>query len=202
MKWPSEEAQPAGGWRERKKAKTRAAIRRNALRLFREQGYAATTVEQIAQAAEVSPATFFRYFPTKEDVVLRDDYDPLLFAAFKAQPTDLTPIQALRGAMRAVFTALPAEELDQERERFALISAIPELRAKILEEFVRTIQVIAEVLAERIGRRPDDFAVRTFAGALIGVAMATMVAAIDDPDADYWELLDIALTHLEAGLPL
>lgn len=202
MKSPFEEAQPAGGWRERKKAKTRAAIRRNALRLFREQGYAATTVEQIAQAAEVSPATFFRYFPTKEDVVLRDDYDPLLFAAFKAQPADLTPIQALRGAMRAVYAAQPAEELDQERERFALISAIPELRAKVLEEFVRTIQVIAEVLAERVGRRPDDFAVRTFAGALIGVAMATMVAAIDDPGADYWELLDVALTQMEAGLPL
>jgi AcrR family transcriptional regulator len=202
MKWSSETDQSAGSWRERKKAKTRTAIRRNALRLFRERGYAATTVEQIARAAEVSPATFFRYFPTKEDVVLRDDYDPLLFAAFKAQPADLTPIQALRGAMSAVFTALPADELDQERERFALISAIPELRAKILEEFVRTIQVIAEAVAERIGRRPDDFAVRTFAGALIGVAMATMVAAIDDPDADYWELLDVALTHLEAGLPL
>jgi len=64
-----------GGLRERKKAKTRAAIRREAMRLFREQGYEETTVEQIAEAAEVSPSTFFRYFPTKEDVVLQDDFD-------------------------------------------------------------------------------------------------------------------------------
>src|SRR5580704_2257713 len=61
------------GLRERKKARTRASIREHALRLFREQGYHATTVEKIAEAAEISPSTFFRYFPTKEDLVLQDE---------------------------------------------------------------------------------------------------------------------------------
>ena len=70
--------------RERKKARTRASLREHALRLFREQGYQATTVEQIAAAAEVSPSTFFRYFPTKEDLVLQDDMDTRLLDAFAA----------------------------------------------------------------------------------------------------------------------
>src|SRR5512138_2327695 len=108
---------PSPGLRERKKAKTRAAIQEHALRLFQEQGYAATTVEQIAEAAEVSPSTFFRYFPTKEDVVLYDDLDPLFIAAFEAQPPELTTIQALRKAMRAVFTSIPPEELARQLER-------------------------------------------------------------------------------------
>ncbi len=79
------------GLRERKKARTRASLREHALRLFREQGYQATTVEQIAAAAEVSPSTFFRYFPTKEDVVLQDDMDTRLVEAFARQPPDLAP---------------------------------------------------------------------------------------------------------------
>jgi AcrR family transcriptional regulator len=109
--------QPARGLRERKKAKTRAAIQRHALRLFREQGYEATTVEQIADAAEVSPSTFFRYFLIKEAVALYDDLDPLFIAAFEAQPAELRPVQALRRALHQVFTALPAAEAEQQRER-------------------------------------------------------------------------------------
>jgi len=80
------------GLRERKKAKTRATIREHALRLFRDQGYGATTVEQIAEAAEVSPATFYRYFPTKEDVVLQDDLDVLALGELEALPPGLSPL--------------------------------------------------------------------------------------------------------------
>src|SRR6266702_4650622 len=94
---------PQAGLRERKKARTRAAIRQHALRLFREQGYQATTVEQIAAAAEVSPSTFFRYFPTKEDVVLQDDMDTRMVEAFTRQPRDLTPIRAVREAIADAF---------------------------------------------------------------------------------------------------
>src|ERR1700746_2085024 len=86
------------GLRERKKIKTRHAIRREAFRLFDANGYAATTVEQIADAAEVSPSTFFRYFPSKESLLLADDLDPLILQAFDAQPPDLSLIQAFRRA--------------------------------------------------------------------------------------------------------
>ena len=100
------------GLRERKKAKTRAAIQEHALRLFREQGYDATTVEQIAEAAEVSPSTFFRYFPTKEDVVAYDALDPLVMAAWRAQPADMRPIAAMRKAMWDVFASMDRGDVD------------------------------------------------------------------------------------------
>src|ERR1700677_5219167 len=103
----SSQARP-DGLRERKKARTRASLREHALRLFREQGYQATTVEQIAAAAEVSPSTFFRYFPTKEDVVLQDDMDTRMVEAFDRQPADLTPLAAVRGAMREAWRSFTA----------------------------------------------------------------------------------------------
>ncbi len=125
-------AQP--GLRERKKAKTKAAIQQHALRLFQAQGYDATTVEQIAEAAEISPSTFFRYFPTKEEVAMWDDLDPLFAAAFEAQPAEWSPIQALRGALRAVFAGLPADEMARQWERSRLILAVPELRMRMLDQ--------------------------------------------------------------------
>jgi len=189
--------------RERKKAKTRAAIQQHALRLFGEQGYNATTVEQIAEAAEVSPSTFFRYFPTKEDVVLYDAFDPVLVEAFRAQPAELSPIQALREAMWAVLAKLPTEELALQRERDVLIRSVPELRARMLDEFGRNVELLAEVVAERVGRRADELAVRTLAGAVIGVGISAWYTAGDHATTDdYLALMDAGLAHLEAGLPL
>ena len=193
---------PIPGLRERKKARTRAAIQQEALRLFREQGYGATTVEQIADAAEVSASTFFRYFPTKEDVALYDALDPLIITAFEAQPLDINPIQALRRAMSSVVETLPAEELSVMRERFDLIREVPELRSRMLNEFVRTIEITAEIVARRLQRAPNDFTVRTFAGALIGVSLAVMLTVDDDPGQDFVTLMDRGMAHLEAGLPL
>jgi AcrR family transcriptional regulator len=194
--------QPRPGLRERKKAKTRAAIQDHALRLFREQGYAETTVEQIAEAAEVSPSTFFRYFPTKEEVVLYDAFDPLLIEAFRAQPPELTPIQAMRGAMRIVFGDVPAEQMAQQRERSTLMFSVPELRAAALDQLLETGQMLMALVSERVDRPIDDFAVRTFAGAIAGAMIAAIMPAIQDPDADFLALGEAALDYLEAGLPL
>ncbi len=197
-----EEDQPRPGLRERKKAKTRASIQEHALRLFREQGYQETTVEQIADAAEVSPSTFFRYFPTKEDVVMYDAFDPLLLEAFRSQPPDLTMIEAMRGAMREVFGGLPAEQMTLMRERGMLIFSVPELRAAAMDQFLDTGQYLVAMVAERVGRHPDDFAVRALAGAVIGVLVAAMLPAIQDPNADFLDLMDKGLAYLEDGLPL
>jgi AcrR family transcriptional regulator len=190
------------GLRERKKARTRAVIREQALRLFGEQGYQATTVEQIAEAAEVSPSTFFRYFPTKEDVVLQDDFDPIAIEKFEAQPRGLHPIAALRAAIREAFAELPADQIAQWHEVTRLTMAVPELRARTLDNFTQSVTMAAELIAKRQGRDPAELAVRTVAGAVVGVGLAVMMAAAEDPSVDMVALMDAGLAHLEAGLPL
>ena len=196
--------------RERKKARTRAAIREHALRLFREQGYPVTTVEQIAAAAEISPATFFRYFPTKEDVVLQDDFDLVTIGALDAQPPELGPVAAFRAAARQSLAAMTEEDKERFRETSRLTAEVPEIRARALDEFTRTLDAIAAALARRLGRTEDDFAVRTLAGAIIGVIMSASHALLDasapaDPHTDVVEVfgrIDAALAQLEAGLPV
>lgn len=201
--WP--ESAPSGrlGLRERKKARTRAAIQQHALRLFKEQGYAATTVEQIAAAVEVSPSTFFRYFPAKEDVVMYDDLDPLLIAAFERQPPELGPVEALRGALHVVFSKLSGPELDQQLERARLIMSVPELRMRMLDQFAGMVQLIAEMLAERTGRKAGEIAVRSLAGAMMGVLLAVVMDVGEEDDTpDLIRRMDAGLALLSAGLPL
>ena len=196
---------PRPGLRERKKARTRAAIREHALRLFREQGYAATTVDQIAEAADVSPSTFFRYYPTKEDVVLQDDLDVLALAAFEAQSRDLSPVAAFRAAAREAFAALDEDDLAKLRETAEMTLTVPELRARAMDEYTRTIGVIAEAAAKRSGRDANDFAVKILAGAIVGVIMAATMPWTDmaaRPTADMIDRIDAGLAQLEAGLPL
>jgi AcrR family transcriptional regulator len=192
--------QPRPGLRERKRAKTRAAIQAQALRLFRERGYDATTVEHIAEAAEVSESTFYRYFPTKPDVVLRDEFDPLIVAALNAQPAELSALQAVRATFRAVFAEMSAAEADEQRQRSRLMLSVPELRAAMIDQFTQAVQLIADSIAERTGREHSDLAIRTLAGAVVGVAMAVMLAIADDEHADLATLLDQALEQLETGL--
>jgi AcrR family transcriptional regulator len=162
------------GLRERKKAKTRAAIRDHALRLFEEQGYAATTVDQIAEAAEVSQSTFFRYFPTKEDVILTDDYDPLIVEAIKSQPPGVSPVKALLEAMRSVFLALSAEEWESERRRQRIFQSVPELRIRAMSQTVSAVDMLAGALAFRDGKPADDLVYRVIAGAMVGVVLAVV----------------------------
>jgi len=196
----SPDDRPATGLRERKKQKTRTAIQAHALRLFREQGYGATTVQQIIEDAEVSESTFFRYFPTKADVVLLDEFDPLIVEAFRAQPPGLTALQALRAAFRAAFVQLSPDEEAEQRERMTLVLAVGELRAAMWDQFASAMSLLAELVAERTGRPADELAVRTLAGAVVGAAMAAMLAIADDPSADLAERFDEAMACLGDGL--
>ena len=150
------------GLRERKKQKTRESIQRTALRLFEKQGYDETTIEQIAAAVEISPSTFFNYFPTKEDVVLFDAYDPMTIQMFLERPKD----EPLNVSLRKVLENLAAtferdERMILARGRFFL--EVPELRARLWDEAERSQLLLLQLLAERSGRRPDDYELRVTA---------------------------------------
>jgi AcrR family transcriptional regulator len=188
------------GLRERKKQKTRWAIQEHAVRLFAEQGYDATTVEQIAAAAEVSPSTFFRYFKTKEDVVIEDDYDPMIVAAVVGAPPELAPIAAIRHGLAAAFGQLGPAERQQIRERTRLILAVPALRARTADQLTGSISLLTGPLAQRTGRDPDDFELRVFAGACMGAWIAVLEDwATGDTDEDLAALMDRALAAIENG---
>lgn len=193
------------GLRARKKARTRSAIQRAALRLFREHGYAATTVEQVAEAADVSPSTVFRYFPGKEDLLVLSEHHSLggaVAAAFAAQPPDVSAVAALRAAVRAALADLPPADRAARLERDVALLAVPELWSANLGLLVRAIDELGELVARRAGRDPRDAAVRALTGAVLGLTVRVFLDAANDPDVDPAAALDEALAQLEAGLPL
>lgn len=169
------------------------------MRLFLSQGYAETTVEQIAAAAEVSQSTFFRYFATKEETVLFDQYDPMMVESFLSQPADMKPLDAIRVALTDVFTRMTAEETELEHARMRLVSSVPELRVVVMDQFTSGLTLLTDMVAERLGRDPKDFAIRMWAGAVLGVAIAAFYGR---EDTDFVEALDRGFALLEAGLPL
>ncbi|MFI6360146.1 TetR family transcriptional regulator [Streptomyces sp. NPDC050743] len=160
------------GLRERKKQKTRERIRREAYRLFAEHGYEATTVDQIADAAEISSSTFFRYFPTKEDVVIQDEYDPALADAIRSRPAGEPIVDAILSSLKGSLGAM----LQQDREDLLLRTRItfndPAIRARNMAEQERSERAMAEVIAERTGRNAADLEIKCAAAAIIAVFTA------------------------------
>jgi MftR C-terminal domain len=77
----------------------------------------------------------------------------------------------------------------------------PELRARMVDGYVRGLVLLIDALAERTGRRPDDIAVRTLAGAIVGIGVAAMLTADEDP-ADFLDQFDAHLAELETGIDL
>ncbi|MEU3509952.1 TetR family transcriptional regulator [Streptomyces longwoodensis] len=192
---------PRPGLRERKKIKTRTAIREATYSLIEEQGYEATTIEQIAERAEVSPSTVFRYFPAKEDIVLTDEYDPLMLEELRSRPADEPWTDSVRYVVgRAV--QLSDQDLAITRLRARLMTRVPAVRARMLETMSVTGRMLAQAVAERAGRGTDDLEVRVYTMSLIGgLAEVYQWWAENDMREDLYGLLDRALTVLEQGFP-
>ncbi|WP_199850445.1 TetR/AcrR family transcriptional regulator [Streptomyces sp. CMB-StM0423] len=191
------------GLRERKKLRTRQAIRQAAYRLIGKQGYEQTTVEQIAEAAEVSPSTVFRYFATKEDIILTDEYDPVLEQAILDRPADEPPLVALREAVVASLRLLYDEFRPEFVLRMQLVREVPALRAQMHQGMDQNVELLCRVLSERTGRPRDDFELRVVVGAIFGALTQVLFEWVDrGPDCDLVETVDRALAVLERGLTL
>jgi hypothetical protein len=135
--------------------------------------------------------------------VIYDDLDERMIEAFRAQSPWLTAVQALRAVFRSAFGGLAGEELAQQRERGRLMRTVPELRSGMLGELVRTLNEIADLVAERTHRPADDDAVLGLAGAVIGLAIAAWFAG----DEDDWmprflARIDSGMALLESGFRL
>ncbi|HSW77253.1 MAG TPA: TetR family transcriptional regulator [Candidatus Chromulinivoraceae bacterium] len=173
------------------------------MQLFTEHGYAQTTVEQIAEAAEVSPSTFFRYFNTKEAVILYDNIDPIIIGAFMRQSPDTPTIRAMRNAVQELSDTLPKEKKRLELQRFELLNSDQTLRNKAFGETAASIDAFAGIIAQRTGKNTDDIAVRNLAGAIIGVMVAVLQQSYKQPSMAIFEGgMDAALARLEQGLEL
>ncbi|MEU4836800.1 TetR/AcrR family transcriptional regulator [Nocardia testacea] len=190
-----------GGLRELKKKRTREAIQDHALRLYREKGYANTTLEEVAAAAEVSPSTLFRYFPTKPDTVLFDRVDPLFLEKFLAEPAELSPLEAGRNALLAVLANTDQDLAALEATRMKLIATVPELRGAVAQKVETDLPQFIEAVARRTGREPDDRRVRYWSGAVAGVALMAYLRAIENGE-DIYAVVDEALEFLANGMPL
>ncbi|WP_460068895.1 TetR/AcrR family transcriptional regulator [Streptomyces sp. YKOK-I1] len=192
---------PQLGLRERKKIKTREAIRTATYALIKEQGYDATTIDQIAERAEVSPSTVFRYFPTKEDIVLTDEYDPVLLEELRARPADEPWPQSVRYVMQEAVRTGIEEDPEVARIRTHLLVEVPAVRSRMMESMSVTGRMFATAVAERTGLDPDSLEVRVYTMSLIGGLMETsMYWAEHGHQGDFPALLDRALDVLQQGL--
>ncbi|WP_327309905.1 TetR family transcriptional regulator (plasmid) [Streptomyces sp. NBC_01298] len=184
------------GLRERKKLRTRQAIREAARRLIDERGYDNTTIEQIAAAAEISPSTVFRYFPSKEHIVLTDDYANFSMAFLRERPAQEPPLAALRAVVTEMVRRLSGEFSEEYRWRRALVRQVPAIRALVGEEQDRWIESVSEVFAERSGLTADNLELRVLVGAMTG-AFHQVLWGDHPEDTDLVEMIGRALSVLE-----
>jgi AcrR family transcriptional regulator len=201
----------ATGLRERKKQQTRQAIHEAAMKLFAERGYDATTIADIAAAADISPRTFFAYFSAKEEVVFQkfemafEDFDH----ALRERPEGTTALEALRGWIERVAPEyVPSPE--NLRLELKLKRESPAVAACDLRHRQQYEQRLAEAVADDLDEPADALRPRLVAAA----AMAALTSAGDaadrimeaDPEAaarmaaDPMSMLDDAMRFLQAGL--
>ena len=184
----------------RRRATSRAELEQAAFVLFAAQGFDATTVDEIAAAAGIGRRTFFRYFPSKNDIPWGAFEHELerMRVRLKACPPEVPLMDAIRVALIDFNRVAPAQ-VPLHRRRMELILRVPTLLAHSTLRFTAWREVVAEFAAERTGRRADDLAPQAIAHAVLGVAIAAYEHWLDDPGSDLGALLDDAMRQLSGA---
>jgi AcrR family transcriptional regulator len=192
----------AHGLRERKKARTREAIIDAALDLFERNGYDATTVEDIAAAADVSPRTFFRYFESKLDLVMARSgtKHASLGPSIAARPAGEGILDAVRQAMRVELEEQLADPLVVRELQVMLTTA--SLRNLAREHFYREEAEMIGAVADRLGLQPDDLTAHVTAGVIASALWITVNrwVATGAERERLWPMIDEAFAILADGL--
>jgi AcrR family transcriptional regulator len=193
--------------RERKRDRTREEIRQAALELFDRQGFADTTIEQIADAADVGRRTFFRYFPTKQSVLFADAEakGAALAEAYAAQPADVDPVTAAVAAIDELIDVMEPQRGRHELFRGLLAEQAEAVGAKHLEVAERVRRALAGAIAERMGvDELTDPRPTAWAFGIVGCFAAAherWLAATDDRPPSLHTLFRDALAACGNGFP-
>lgn len=191
---------PAATQPGRKRVTSRAELEEAAFGLFAARGFDATTVDEIAASAGIGRRTFFRYFPSKNDIpwgAFEQELDRMRIT-LKACPLEVPLMDAIRLALIDFNQVAPAQ-VPLHRRRMELILRVPTLLAHSTIRFAAWRAVVAEFTAERTGRRCDDLAPQAIAHAVLGVSLAAYEHWLDEPAADLGALLDDAMRQLGAA---
>ncbi len=195
-------SQPAGGGSQpgRRRVTSQAELEQVAFDLFAVNGFEQTTIEDIAVAAGIGRRTFFRYFPSKNDVPwgMFEVELQRMRARLKACPCDVQLMDAIRVAL-VDFNQVAPDQFPRHRRRMELILRVPALLAHSTLRFAAWRAVVAEFAAERTGQRSDSLAPQAIAHAVLGVAIAAYEQWLDDEAADLGVLLDSAMRQLAAA---
>jgi len=194
---PASPAVSGAGHPGRRRATSRAELEQAAFALFAVRGFDATTVDEIAAAAGIGRRTFFRYFPSKNDIpwgAFEDELERMRIR-LKACPPEVPLADAIRVAL-IDFNRVAPEQVPLHRRRMELILRVPTLLAHSTLRFTAWREVVAEFVAERTGHRQDDLAPQAVAHAVLGVAVAAYEHWLDDQGSDLPALLDDAMRQL------
>ena len=190
----------AGGQPGRRRVTSRAELEQVAFELFAANGFELTTVDDIAAAAGIGRRTFFRYFPSKNDVpwgMFEVELERMR-ARLKACPRDVPLMDAIRVAL-VDFNQVEPDQVPQHRRRMELILRVPTLLAHSTLRFAAWRAVVAEFIAERTAQRPDALAPQAISHAVLGVAIAAYQQWLDDENTELAGLLDAAMRELSAA---